>query len=97
MLLQTENHLEMAAFFDSLSANEHAALQARRAFARKANWHRVLARMSSGIDDSAGEAKASGQGTEQQAEDLLFSPSRLWAARDKSDLELANDKANRAK
>jgi hypothetical protein len=50
MVPNAQKYLEIAALYEKLSANENAPIQTRIAFARKANWHRILARMSAKKD-----------------------------------------------
>jgi hypothetical protein len=86
MVLNAEKHLQVATLYDKLSANEIAAQETRIAFARKANWHRILARMSSETAHLAETEKPLAECSQEQAEALLFSPRRLWEARDKGEL-----------
>lgn len=88
MSSNARTHLEMAELYETLSANESASLQKRRAFSRKANWHRILARMSA--DKKFPVAKEHSDGN--LTENVLFSPKRLWDARDRN--ELAKAEAN---
>ena len=46
MVPNAQKHLEVADLYEKLSADENASIEWRIAFARKANWHRILARMS---------------------------------------------------
>lgn len=85
----------MATLYDKLSANENASVGVRIAFARKANWHRIRARMSAEIEHPAEEEGPDGTRSDVQSEALLFSPSRLWDARDKANLEVAEANALR--
>jgi hypothetical protein len=88
-----QKHLEIADLYEKLSANENASLQTRITFARKANWHRILARMSADKEQQpvAKEKAADGEQT-LRSETKLFSPTRLWDARDRN--ELAKTEAN---
>ena len=95
MVPNAQTHLEVADLYEKLSADENASLQTRLAFARKANWHRILARMSAEIEQPAEEEAPDGPRSDVQSEALLFSPSRLWHARDKADLEVAEANALR--
>jgi hypothetical protein len=96
MVLKAQKHGQMATLYEKLSANENASVGMRIAFARKANWHRILARMSAEIEQPAEEEKApDGPRSDVQSEALLFSPSRLWDARDKADLAVAEANALR--
>jgi hypothetical protein len=93
MVPNAQKHLEVADLYEKLSADENASLQTRLAFARKANWHRILARMSFEKERRpvAKEKAADGEGT-LRSETKLFSPTRLWDARDRN--ELAKAEAN---
>jgi hypothetical protein len=92
MVPNAQKHLEIADLYEKLSANENASLQTRITFARKANWHRILARMSAEKEDPVTKEKDSDGQQMLRSETNLFSPSRLWDARDKA--ELANAEAN---
>jgi hypothetical protein len=93
MVPNAQKHLEVADLYEKLSADENASLQTRLAFARKANWHRILARMSAEKEQQpvAKEKAADGEQT-LRSETKLFSPTRLWDARDRN--ELAKTEAN---
>ena len=91
MVPNAQTHLEVADLYEKLSADENASLQTRLAFARKANWHRILARMSAEKEPPVAKEKAS-DGEQALGSETLFSPSRLWEARDKT--ELAQAEAN---
>jgi hypothetical protein len=96
MVPNAQKHLDIAELYEKLSANENASLHTRLAFARKANWHRILARMSAEMQQPAEKAKApDGQCADMQSDALLFSPSRLWDARDKTDLAVGEANALR--
>ena len=95
MVPKAQKHGQMATLYEKLSANENASVGMRIAFARKANWHRILARMSAKIEQPAEEEAPDGPRSDVQSEALLFSPSRLWHARDKADLEVAEANALR--
>ena len=45
MVFSAEESLTMAAFYDEAAANGRAPRELRMAFARKANWLRILARL----------------------------------------------------
>jgi hypothetical protein len=92
MVPNAQKHLEIADLYEKLSANEDAPLQTRLAFARKANWHRILARMSAEKEHPVEKEKASNGEQALRSETNLFSPSRLWDARDRA--ELAKAEAN---
>ena len=59
MVPNAQKHLEVADLYEQLSADENASLQTRLAFARKANWHRILARMSAEREHPVIKEKAS--------------------------------------
>ena len=88
MVPNAQKHLEVADLYEKLSADENASLQTRLVFARKANWHRILARMSAEKEPPVAKEKAS-DGEQTLRSETLFSPSRLWEARDKTELAQA--------
>jgi hypothetical protein len=93
MVPNAQKHLEVADLYEKLSADENASLKTRLAFARKANWHRILARMSVEKEQPiAKEEKASDGDRTLRSETKLFSPTRLWDTRDRN--ELAKTEAN---
>jgi hypothetical protein len=57
MVRKAEKHLQMATLYEKLSANERASPETRIEFVRKANWHRILARMSAEIVELADKEK----------------------------------------
>ena len=59
MVPNAQTHLEVADLYEKLSADENASLQTRLAFTRKANWHRILARMSAEKEPPVAKEKAS--------------------------------------
>jgi hypothetical protein len=69
----------MAAFYDKVADDESAPPELRRLFARKANWLRILARVQAARPSPNQSASRSPVVTEPEA--LLFSPTRLTAAR----------------
>ena len=88
MVLKAQKHGQLATLYEKLSANENPPVGMRIAFARKANWHRILARMSAEIEQPA-EKAPEGPRADVQSEALLFSPRRLWDARDKAAIAVA--------
>ena len=86
MVPNAQKHLEVADLYEQLSADENASIQTRLAFARKANWHRILARMSAEKEHPVVKEKASDGEQALRSETTLFSPTRLWDARDKTEL-----------
>jgi hypothetical protein len=95
MVQKAEKHLQLATLYETLSANESASLGTRIAFARKANWHRILARMSAEMEQPVEKVVTDGRRPDLRSEPTLFSPSRLWDARDKDSLAVAETKAFR--
>ena len=92
MVPNAQKHLEVADLYEKLSADENASLQTRLAFARKANWHRILARISAEKEQPVAKEKAADGEQTLRSETKLFSPIRLWGARDRN--ELAKTEAN---
>ena len=86
MVPNAQKHLEVADLYEKLSADENASLQTRLAFARKANWHRILARMSAEKEPPVAKEKASDGEQTLRSDTTLVSPTRLWNARDKTEL-----------
>lgn len=96
MVRKAEKHLQMATLYEKLSANESASPETRIGFVRKANWHRILARMSVEIVELTDKEKTpDGPPADAQSEATLFSPRRLWDARDNADLAVAEANALR--
>ena len=93
MVLTAERHSNVAAAYEKLAANESTPPEQRAAFARKANWHCILARITAETEGRAlgwpltrpsketPDGQRAGPLTELQSEALLFSPRRLAAAR----------------
>ena len=92
MVPTAQKHLEVADLYEQLSADENASIEWRIAFARKAKWHRILARTSAEKDRPVAKENASDGEEVLRSETSLFSPTRLWDARDRT--ELANIEAN---
>jgi hypothetical protein len=92
MVPKPEKHLEVADLYEQLSADENASIEWRIAFARKAKWHRILARKSAKKDRPVAKENVSDSAQVLRSETLLFSPTRLWDARDRT--ELGNLEAN---
>lgn len=92
MVPTAQKHLEVADLYEQLSADENASTEWRTAFARKAKWHRILARTSAEKDHSVAKESASDGEQVLRSEASLFSPTRLWDARNRT--ELANIEAN---
>ena len=86
MVPNAQKHLEVADLYEKLSADENASIKWRIAFARKANWHRILARMLAEREHPVIKEKASDGERALRSETTLFSPTRLWNARDKTEL-----------
>ena len=78
MALTPEKHLHLARLYEKLGGQLDVTAQTRLEFARKAKWHRILARSSSSLEQPAGPPQAR---TKVDREALLFSPVRLWQAR----------------
>jgi hypothetical protein len=101
MVPNAQKHLEVADLYEALSADrvhrldENASIEWRIAFARKANWHRILARMSAEKEHPVVKEKASDGEQALRSETTLFSPTRLWDARDKTGLGKAEGDAFR--
>ena len=79
MVRGAEEHSNIATVYEKLSANEREPRETRSAFARKANLHRVLARLAASLPAER-EKAAAGEHAESEPEALLFSPLRLWMA-----------------
>jgi hypothetical protein len=77
MVQRAEQNSTIAAVYEKLSADENAPLETRSAFARKANLHRILARLAP--QPLSGE-KTEAEYAESEPDALLFSPLRLWRA-----------------
>ena len=92
MVPTAQKHLEVADLYEQLSADENASIEWRIGFARKAKWHRILARTSAEKDHPVAKENASDGEQVLQSETALFSPTRLWDARDRT--ELAKIEAN---
>jgi hypothetical protein len=76
MVQRSEQHSNVAAVYEKLSANESATHATRSAFARKANLHRILARLAAPL--SGEETADAAEYAESEPDALLFSPLRLW-------------------
>jgi hypothetical protein len=94
MVPNAQKHLEVADLYEKLSADENASIEWRIAFARKANWHRILARMSAEKEHPVLKKASDGEQA-LRSETTLFSPTRLWDARDKTELAKAEADAFR--
>lgn len=68
----------IAIVYEKLGANESAPSETRAAFVRKANWHRILARLAAVLPPE--EKAGSGERAAPESEALLYSPLRLWTA-----------------
>ena len=79
MVRGAEELSNIAIVYERLSANESAPPETRTAFVRKANWHRILARLAAVLPAEKEEA-GGGERAEFESEALLFSPLRLWTA-----------------
>jgi hypothetical protein len=77
MVQRAEEHSNIAAVYEKLSANDSAPQETRSAFARKANLHRILSRLAAPLP---GEKTADAEYAESEPDALLFSPLRLWGA-----------------
>ena len=77
MVQRAEDHSNIAAVYDKLSANDSAPQETKTAFARKANLHRILARLAVPLP---GEKNTDVEHAEPEPDALLFSPVRLWRA-----------------
>jgi len=91
-----KEHSNIATAYEKLTAS--APPELRSVFARKANRHSTLARIAAEIEKHPAEKKVpggqrAGLVTEPQSEALLFSPSRLWDARRKTEVALAEASA----
>jgi hypothetical protein len=89
MAYDADKHSQMAKLYEQLSANMSASPIKKLDFARKANWHRIMGRMSAKPAPGRKEDGAEGQRASDGSAATLFSPSRLWALRDKTDLAAA--------
>ena len=69
----------IAIVYEKLSANESAPSETRAAFVRKANWHRILARLAA-VLPAEKEKAGGGERAQSESDALLFSPLRLWTA-----------------
>jgi hypothetical protein len=78
MALTPEKHLHLARLYEKLGGQLDVTVQTRLEFDRKAEWHRILARSSSSLEQPAVRSQAR---TEIDREALLFSPVRLSQAR----------------
>ena len=92
MVSTAQKHLEVADLYEQLSADQNASIEWRIAFARKAKWHRILAGTSSEKDHPIAKENATDAEQVLRSETSLFSPTRLWDARDRT--ELAKIEAN---
>ena len=72
MVPNAQKHLEVADLYEKLSADENASIEWRIAFARKANWHRILARMSAEREHPVVKEKASDGEQALRSETTLF-------------------------
>jgi hypothetical protein len=79
MVTSADERPSMAAFYDKVADDESAPPELRRLFARKANWLRILARVQAARPSPNQNPSRSPVVTEPEA--LLFSPTRLTAAR----------------
>lgn len=70
MVGRAEEQANIAAVYEKLSANESAPHQTRSAFNRKANLHRILARLIASLPAERAEA-ADDKDTESEPEALL--------------------------
>jgi hypothetical protein len=91
MVPTAQKHLEVTDLYEQ-SADENASIEWRIAFARKAKWHRILARTSAEKEHPLAKENASDAEQVLRSETSLFSPTRLWEARDRT--ELAKTEAN---
>ena len=88
-----KEHSNIATAYEKLTAS--APPELRSVFARKANRHSILARIAAEIEKHPAEkekvpgGQRAGLVTEPQSEAFLFSPSRLWDARRKTEVALA--------
>ena len=90
MVLSAEEYAKRAAFYEKAAEDERAARELRIVLARKANWLHILARLEAKKEQS-GQSPACRQnkgawgekppGPVRISEALLFSPTRLAAAR----------------
>jgi hypothetical protein len=89
MAHDADKHRQMAELYEQLGAHMSASPIKKLDFARKANWHRLMARMSAEPVPRCEEDGAERQRASDGPEPTLFSPSRLWAMRDKTELASA--------
>ena len=57
MVPNAQKHLEVAELYEQLSADDNASIEWRIAYARKAKWHRILARTSAEKDHPVAKEK----------------------------------------
>ena len=91
MVLTADQWSNKAAFYEKVAEEHSHSSELRAAFARKANWFRILARLAAEgpalgwtltrPSKETPDGQRARSLTEQQSEALLFSPRRLWAAR----------------
>ena len=93
MVPTAQKHLEVADLYEQMSADENASIEWRIAFARKAKWHRILARTAAEKDHPIAKENASDAEQVLRSETSLFSPTRLWDARDRTELAKIKAKA----
>ena len=78
-MAQSAEEWSKVAFYESVADDENALPELRVVFARKANWLRILARLqAAGLQAHENPGKPT---TSIEREALLFSPTRLAAAR----------------
>jgi hypothetical protein len=83
MVLKAEQHSQIAAAYESAAADKSLPAQARAAFARKADWFRLLARVGEKREQAALIASTAKQAEEPPLNPCLL-PTRprrwkLWA------------------
>jgi len=93
MVVSADERSSMVAFYEKVADDEKAAPELRRSFARKANCLRILGRIQAASPLSDQGLTSSPVVTEREA--LLFSPTRLTAARI-SQWRVANVRQKRA-
>jgi hypothetical protein len=90
MALSAEHYSERAAFYEKAAEDARVSREGRMLFARKANWLRILARLTAKGNSEAGATGSQKDFTgisrealakEERSEALLFSPRRLAGAR----------------
>jgi len=90
MALSAEDYSERAAFYEKAAEDARVSREGRMLFARKANWLRILARLTAKGNSEAGATGSQKDFTgisrealakEERSEALLFSPIRLAGAR----------------